>query len=203
MANQVRDSFNPAFPLAAIDHLADLVLDKKTRSDVDPIKLWESGLAENVRIYVDQRWGGGGKRQNAITRRVNTLLTSMRSIRGYEAARWQISRVWRITYRGDNYWDRPTVGHVACRTPADAADLGMVKYTSVILCYTNQIDRARLGAEEVCPGDWDAARQRNMEIIVRMNEQIKEKQAGIQKIQAEVDKLTNARLYALEGLHVV
>lgn len=202
MASQVRDSFNPAFPLVELDHLADLLMDKRTRRGVDPIKLWDSGLAENVRVYVSQRWGAG-KRQNAITRRVNTLATAMRSIPGYEAARWQISRVWRLTYRGDHYWERPTIGHVACRTSADATDLGMVKYTSVILCYTSQIERHRLNADEVCPGDWDVARQRNMEIIVRMNEQIKEKQAGIQKIQDEVDKLTNARLYALEGLHVV
>lgn len=202
MARQVRDNFNPAFPLAELDHLADLLMDKRTQRAVDPIKLWASGLVENLHVYVSGRWGEG-KRQNAITRRVNTLRATMQSIPGYDAARWQISRVWRVTYRGENYWDRPTVGHVSCRTSTDAVDLGIVKYTSVILCYTSQIERGRISAEEVGFGDWDVARQRNMEIIVRMNEQIKEKQSGIQKIQVEVNKLTNARLYALEGLHVV
>jgi monofunctional biosynthetic peptidoglycan transglycosylase len=35
--------------------------------------------------------------------------------------------------------------------------------------------------DEVGPGDWDAAKQKNMEIVVKMNEQIKEKQDAIQK----------------------
>lgn len=202
MASQVRNIFNPAFPLVELDHLADLLMDKRTRRDVDPIKLWASGLVENLNDYVSRRWGGG-KRRNAITRRVNTLRATMQSIPGYEAARWQISRVWRLTYRREDYWDRPTIGHVACRTSEDAANLGMVKYTSVILCYTSQLERGRISAEAVCPGDWDVAHQRNMEIIVSLNAQIMEKQAGIQKIQDEVVKLKNARLYVLEGLHVV
>ena len=200
MASQVRDSFNPAFPLVELDHLADLLMDKRTRRGVDPIKLWDSGLAENPRAYVSHRWGAG-KRENAVTRRVNTLTDAMESIPDYWASKWKISRVWRIIYRGDSYWDRPTVGYVAARIEGDAAELGLVKYMSVILCYTSTPSKQRIMVDEVGPGDWDAARQKNMEIVVKMNEQIKEKQDAIQKTQAEIDKLVNARMYALEGMH--
>jgi hypothetical protein len=40
-----------------------------------------------------------------------------------------------------------------------------------------------------------------MEIVVKMNEQIKEKQDAMAKTQADIDKLVNARMYALEGMH--
>jgi len=36
-----------------------------------------------------------------------------------------------------------------------------------------------------------------------MNESIKEKQESQQKLQNEIDKLVNARMYALEGMHDV
>lgn len=200
MARLSRGEFNPAYSTADLDALADLVLNKKTRSLVDPVKLWESGLAENPRAYVSHRWGAG-KRENAVTRRVNTLESAMTSIPGYWDAKWQISRVWRITYRGDSYWDRPTVGYVAARIEADAAELGLAKYMSVILCYTSTPSRQRISVDEVGPGDWDAAKQKNMEIVVKMNEAIKEKQESQQKLQAEIDKLVSARMYALEGIH--
>lgn len=200
MARLSRGDFNPAYSVADLDALADLVLNKKTRSTVDPVKLWESGLAENPRAYVSRRWGAG-KRENAVTRRVNTLTDAMASIPGYWDAKWQISRVWRITYRGDGYWDRPTVGYVAARLDSDAAEIGLVKYMSVILCYTSTPNKQRIMVDEVGPGDWAAARQKNMEIVVKMNEQIKEKQEAIQKTQAEIDKLVSARMYALEGMH--
>ena len=202
MARLSRGDFNPAYSTADLDALADLVLNKKTRSLVDPVKLWDSGLAENPRAYVSRRWGAG-KRENAVTRRVNTLESAMTSIPGYWDAKWQISRVWRITYRGDGYWDRPTVGYVAARIDSDAAELGLVKYMSVILCYTSTPNKQRIMVDEVGPGDWSAARQKNMEIVVRMNEQIKEKQDSLAKTQAEIDKLVNARMYALEGMHDV
>ena len=200
MARLSRGDFNPAYSTADLDALADLVLNKKTRSLVDPVKLWDSGLAENPRAYVSRRWGAG-KRENAVTRRVNTLESAMTSIPGYWDAKWQISRVWRITYRGDGYWDRPTVGYVAARIDSDAAELGLVKYMSVILCYTSTPNKQRIMVDEVGPGDWSAARQKNMEIVVKMNEQIKEKQDSLAKTQAEIDKLVNARMYALEGMH--
>ena len=200
MARLSRGDFNPAYSTADLDALADLVLNKKTRSLVDPVKLWDSGLAENPRAYVSRRWGAG-KRENAVTRRVNTLESAMTSIPGYWDAKWQISRVWRITYRGDGYWDRPTVGYVAARIDSDAAELGLVKYMSVILCYTSTPNKQRIMVDEVGPGDWSAARQKNMEIVVKMNEQIKEKQDSLAKTQAEIDKLINARMYALEGMH--
>lgn len=200
MARLSRGDFNPAYSTADLDALADLVLNKKTRSSVDPVKLWDSGLAENPRAYVSRRWGLG-KRENAVTRRVNTLTDAMASIPGYWDAKWQISRVWRIMYRGDGYWDRPTVGYVAARLEADAAEIGLVKYMSVILCYTSTPNKQRIMVDEVGPGGWDAARQKNMEIVVKMNEQIKEKQDAIQKTQAEIEKLVNARMYALEGMH--
>ena len=200
MARLTRGDFNPAYSTADLDALADLVLNKKTRALVDPVKLWDSGLAENPRAYVSHRWGAG-KRENAVTRRVNTLTDAMESIPDYWASKWKISRVWRIIYRGDSYWDRPTVGYVAARIEGDAAELGLVKYMSVILCYTSTPSKQRIMVDEVGPGDWDAARQKNMEIVVKMNEQIKEKQDAIQKTQAEIDKLVNARMYALEGMH--
>ena len=200
MARLSRGDFNPAYSTADLDALADLVLNKKTRSLVDPVKLWDSGLAENPRAYVSRRWGAG-KRENAVTRRVNTLESAMTSIPGYWDAKWQISRVWRITYRGDGYWDRPTVGYVAARIDSDAAELGLVKYMSVILCYTSTPNKQRIMVDEVGPGDWDAAKQKNMEIVVKMNEAIKEKQDSLAKTQAEIDKLVNARMYALEGMH--
>lgn len=200
MARLSRGDFNPAYSAADLDALADLVLNKKTRSTVDPIKLWESGLAENPRAYVSRRWGAG-KRENAVTRRVNTLTDAMESIPGYWQAKWQISRVWQITYRGDSYWDRPTVGYVSARVAEDAAALGLAKYMSVILCFTSSPKRERIFVDEVGPGDWEAAKQKNMEIVVKMNEQIKEKQDAIQKTQAEIDKLMTARMYALEGMH--
>jgi len=199
MARLTRGDFNPAYSTADLDALVDLVLNKKTRASVDPVKLWDSGLAEHSRSYVARRWGLG-KRENAVTRRTNSLDTAMSSIPGYWEAKWKISRVWRIIYRGDNYWDRPTVGYVAARLEADAAELGLVKYMSVILCYTSTPNKQRIMVDEVGPGDWDAARQKNMEIVVKMNEQIKEKQDAIQKTQAEIDKLVNARMYALEGI---
>jgi len=202
MARFARGEFNPAYSIADLDAIVDLVLNKKTRNTVDPVKLWETGLAENVRSYVSRRWGGG-KRENAVTRRTNSLSSAMESIPGYWAAKWQISRTWRITYRGDNYWDRPTVGYVATRLEADAAELGLVKYMSVILCYTSTPSKQRIMVDEVGPGDWDAARQKNMEIVVKMNESIKEKQESQQKLQNEIDKLVNARMYALEGMHDV
>jgi hypothetical protein len=93
------------------------------------------------------------------------------------------------------------VGYVAARIEGDAAELGLVKYMSVILCYTSTPNKQRIMVDEVGPGDWDAARQKNMEIVVKMNEQIKEKQDAIQKTQAEIEKLVNARMYALEGMH--
>ncbi len=200
MARLSRGDFNPAYSTADLDALADLVLNKKTRSLVDPVKLWESGLAENPRAYVSRRWGAG-KRENAVTRRVNTLTDAMASIPGYWDAKWQISRVWRITYRGDGYWDRPTVGYVAARLDSDAAELGLVKYMSVILCYTSTPNKQRIMVDEVGPGDWAAAKQKNMEVIVKMNEQIKEKQEALAKTQTEIDRLVNARMYALEGIH--
>ena len=200
MARLTRGDFNPAYSTADLDALADLVLNKKTRASVDPVKLWDSGLAENPRAYVSHRWGAG-KRENAVTRRVNTLTDAMESIPDYWTSKWKISRVWRITYRGDHYWDRPAVGYVAARIEGDAAELGLVKYMSVILCYTSTPSKQRIMVDEVGPGDWDAARQKNMEIVVKMNEQIKEKQDAIQKTQAEIDKLVNARMYALEGMH--
>lgn len=200
MARFSRGDFNPAYSTADLDALADLVLNKKTRSTVDPVKLWDSGLAENPRAYVSRRWGAG-KRENAVTRRVNTLTEAMASIPGYWDAKWQISRVWRITYRGDAYWDRPTVGYVAARIDSDAAELGLVKYMSVILCYTSTPNKQRIMVDEVGPGDWAAARQKNMEIVVKMNEAIKEKQEALAKTQSEIDKLVNARMYALEGMH--
>ena len=200
MARLTRGDFNPAYSTADLDALADLVLNKKTRVLVDPVKLWESGLAENPRAYVSHRWGAG-KRENAVTRRVNTLESAMTSIPGYWDAKWQISRVWRITYRGDGYWDRPTVGYVAARIDSDAAELGLVKYMSVILCYTSTPNKQRIMVDEVGPGDWAAARQKNMEIVVKMNEAIKEKQDAMAKTQADIDKLVNARMYALEGMH--
>ena len=200
MARFVRGNFNPAFTDAEIDALADLVLNKKTRASVDPVKLWDSGLAENPRAYVSHRWGAG-KRENAVTRRVNTLTDAMESIPDYWTSKWKISRVWRITYRGDHYWERPAVGYVAARIEGDAAELGLVKYMSVILCYTSTPNKQRIMVDEVGPGDWEAAKQKNMEIVVKMNEQIKEKQDAIQKAQAEIEKLVNARMYALEGMH--
>lgn len=200
MARLVRGRFNPAFTDAQIDELVDQVLNKKTRASVDPVKLWETGVAENPRSYVTRRWGAG-KRENAVTRRVNTLTDAMESIPDYWTSKWQISRVWRITYRGDSYWDHPTVGYVAARIEADAAELGLAKYMSVILCYTSTPKRERIAVDEVGPGDWDAAKQKNMEIVVKMNEAIKEKQESQQKLQAEIDKLVSARMYALEGMH--
>lgn len=200
MARLSRGDFNPAYSTADLDALADLVLNKKTRHLVEPVKLWDSGLAENPRAYVSRRWGAG-KRENAVTRRVNTLTDAMASIPGYWDAKWQISRVWRITYRGDAYWDRPTVGYVAARIDSDAAELGLVKYMSVILCYTSTPNKQRIMVDEVGPGDWAAARQKNMEIVVKMNEAIKEKQEALAKTQSEIDKLVNARMYALEGMH--
>ena len=125
----------------------------------------------------------------------------MESIPDYWTSKWKISRVWRITYRGDHYWERPAVGYVAARIEGDAAELGLVKYMSVILCYTSTPNKQRIMVDEVGPGDWEAAKQKNMEIVVKMNEQIKEKQDAIQKAQAEIDKLVNARMYALEGMH--
>lgn len=200
MARFVRGNFNPAFTDAEIDELVDRVLNKKTRGTVDPVKLWETGVAENPRAYVTRRWGAG-KRENAVTRRMNTLTDAMESIPGYWQGKWQISRVWRITYRGDHYWDRPTVGYVSARIAEDAAALGLAKYMSVILCFTSSPNRERIFVDEIGPGDWEAAKQKNMEIVVKMNEQIKEKQDAIQKAQAEIDKLMNARMYALEGMH--
>jgi hypothetical protein len=200
MARLSRGNFNPAFTDAEIDELADRVLNKKTRGTVDPVKLWETGLAEGARAYVNRRWGAG-KRENAITRRTNSLTDAMEAVPGYWQAKWQITRVWRITYRGDSYWDRPTVGYVSARIAEDAAALGLAKYMSVILCYTSAPNRERIFVDECGPGDWDAARQKNMEIVVKMNEAIKEKQDAIQKTQAEIDKLMNARMYALEGMH--
>ena len=200
MARFVRGNFNPAFTDAEIDELVDCVLNKKTRGTVDPVKLWETGVAENPRAYVTRRWGAG-KRENAVSRRVNTLTDAMESIPDYWTSKWKISRVWRITYRGDHYWDRPAVGYVAARIEGDAAELGLVKYMSVILCYTSTPNKQRIMVDEVGPGDWEAAKQKNMEIVVKMNEQIKEKQDAIQKAQAEIEKLVNARMYALEGMH--
>lgn len=200
MARIVRGNFNPAFSDAEIDELVDRVLNKKTRHTVEPIKLWETGVAENPRAYVTRRWGAG-KRENAVTRRTNSLTDAMESIPGYWQAKWQISRVWRITYRGDNYWDRPTVGYVSARIAEDAAALGLAKYMSVILCFTSSPNRERIFVDECGPGDWEAAKQKNMEIVVKMNEAIKEKQDAIQKTQAEIDKLVSARMYALEGMH--
>ena len=200
MARLSRGDFNPAYSDADLDALADLVLNKKTRHLVEPVKLWDSGLAENPRAYVSRRWGVG-KRENAITRRTNSLTDAMASIPGYWDAKWQISRVWRITYRGDGYWDRPTVGYVAARLDSDAAEIGLVKYMSVILCYTSSPNKQRIMVDEVGPGDWAAAKQKNMEVIVKMNEQIKEKQEALAKTQTEIDRLINARMYALEGIH--
>lgn len=200
MASFNRGDFNPAYTDADLNALADQVLDKKTRHLVDPVKLWDSGLAANPRAYVNRRWGMG-KRENAVTRRTNTLTSAMESIPGYWSAKWQISRIWRITYRGDNYWDRPTVGYVAARIAEDAAELGLVKYMSVILCYTSTPNKQRIMVDEVSPGDWEAAKQKNMEVVVKMNEQIKEKQDALTKMQADLDKLINARMYALEGIH--
>ena len=200
MARFVRGNFNPAFTDAEIDELVDRVLNKKTRSLVDPVKLWETGVAENPRAYVTRRWGVD-KRENAVSRRVNTLTDAMESIPDYWTSKWKISRVWRITYRGDHYWERPAVGYVAARIEGDAAELGLVKYMSVILCYTSTPNKQRIMVDEVGPGDWEAAKQKNMEIVVKMNEQIKEKQDAIQKTQAEIEKLVNARMYALEGMH--
>ena len=200
MARFVRGNFNPAFTDAEIDELVDRVLNKKTRGTVDPVKLWETGVAENPRAYVTRRWGVG-KRENAVSRRVNTLTDAMESIPDYWTSKWKISRVWRITYRGDHYWERPAVGYVAARIEGDAAELGLVKYMSVILCYTSTPNKQRIMVDEVGPGDWEAAKQKNMEIVVKMNEQIKEKQDAIQKAQAEIEKLVNARMYALEGMH--
>ena len=200
MARFVRGNFNPAFTDAEIDELVDRVLNKKTRSLVDPVKLWETGVAENPRAYVTRRWGVD-KRENAVSRRVNTLTDAMESIPDYWTSKWKISRVWRITYRGDHYWERPAVGYVAARIEGDAAELGLVKYMSVILCYTSTPSKQRIMVDEVGPGDWEAAKQKNMEIVVKMNEQIKEKQDAIQKAQSEIEKLVNARMYALEGMH--
>ena len=200
MARFVRGNFNPAFTDAEIDELVDRVLNKKTRSLVDPVKLWETGVAENPRAYVTRRWGVD-KRENAVSRRVNTLTDAMESIPDYWTSKWKISRVWRITYRGDHYWERPAVGYVAARIEGDAAELGLVKYMSVILCYTSTPSKQRIMVDEVGPGDWEAAKQKNMEIVVKMNEQIKEKQDAIQKTQAEIDRLVSARMYALEGMH--
>jgi hypothetical protein len=86
MARLTRGDFNPAYSTADLDALADLVLNKKTRASVDPVKLWDSGLAENPRAYVTRRWGAG-KRENAVTRRVNTLTDAMESIPDYWASK--------------------------------------------------------------------------------------------------------------------
>jgi hypothetical protein len=195
-----RDIFNPTWTVEALDALVDSILDKKTRRSVDPTKIWDSGLPDNIRKYVNERWGAG-KRENAVTRRMNTLESAMSQIPSYFEAKWRISRVWEVVYRTDNYWDRPTVGYVACRHIEDARDLGLAKYMSVILCYTATPERGRIDAREKGPGDWDRARQMNMQVMVKMNEKIKEKQASLEALQAEIDKLVNARMYALEGLH--
>lgn len=199
MARLVHGDFNPAYSSADLDALADLVLNKKTRSAVDPVKLWDSGLAANPKAYVSHRWGAG-KRENAVTRRTNSLVDAMSSIPGFWEAKWKISRVWRISYRGNDYWTRPVVGYVAARIESDAAELGLVKYMSVILCYTSTPSKQRIVVEEIGPGDWDAARQKNMEIVVKMNEMIKDKQDALAKAQADIDQLVNARMYALEGI---
>jgi len=197
MAN--RTSPSATMSLAEVDALVDAVLNKKTRGSVDPMKIWESGLAGPNRHYIEGRWPSS--RQNAISRRSSTLDRAFRQVPGFYEAQWKIDRVWEVTYRGKSYYDRWELGFVSARTALDAANVGWAKYATMITVWTDAIRREGLTVREIGPGGWEEANKLNMEKASLIGKRIAESQDQIKQHQTKIDGYRQQQLLLLEEMH--
>ena len=194
-----RTSPSATMTLEEVDNLVDLALNKKTRHLVDPLKIWESGLATNNRSYIDGRWPA--KRENAITRRSNTLDRAFRSVPGFRDAQWKIDRVWEVGYRGKHYYDRWDLGFVSARTESDAANIGWAKYATMITIWTDTIRREGLYVREYEPGGWEEANKLNMERAALISKKIADAANEISRQQKLLDNFRQQQLLLLEEVH--
>lgn len=194
-----RTSPSATMTLAEVDALVDTVLNKKTRRSVDPVKLWESGLAAGNRHYVEARWPSS--RQNAISRRASTLTTAFHQVPGFLEAQWKIDRVWEISYRGKSYYERWDLGFVCARTGDDAANVGWAKYATMITVWTDSIRREGLAVREVKPGGWAEANKLNMEKAAQFSKKISELTEMIKQHQVRLDGCRQQQLLLLEEVH--
>jgi len=197
MAN--RTSPSATMTLAEVDALVDAVLNKKTRRSVDPVKLWESGLAGHNRHYVEARWPSS--RQNAISRRAGTLSSAFHQVPGFLEAQWKIDRIWEISYRGKSYYERWELGYVCARTELDAANVGWAKYATMITVWTDVIRREGLTVREVKPGGWGEANKLNMEKAAQFSKKISEVAETIKQYQVKLDGYRQQQLLLLEEVH--
>ena len=199
MAN--RTSPSATMTLEEVDALVDAVLNKKTRLSVDPAKLWESGLAEHNRNYVEARWPSS--RQNAISRRSSTLERAFRQVPGFREAQWKIDRVWEVSYRGRTYYERWELGFVSARTELDASSVGWAKYATMITFWTDAIRREGITIREIGPGGWEEANKLNMEKASLIGKRIAESQDQIKQHQTKIDGYRQQQLLLLEEMHDV
>lgn len=197
MAN--RTSPSATMTLAEVDALVDAVLNKKTRGLVDPLKIWESGLAGPNRHYIEARWPS--KRQNAVSRRSNTLDRAFRQVPGFGDAQWKIDRVWEVSYRGKTYYERWELGFVSARTALDAANVGWAKYATMITVWTDAIRREGLTVREIGPGGWEEANKLNMEKATLIGKRIVESQEQINHHQSKIEGYRQQQLLLLEEMH--
>ena len=194
-----RTSPSATMTLEEVDALVDTVLNKKTRHLVDPVKLWETGLAQANRNYVEARWPAS--RQNAVSRRSNKLSDAFRAVHGFYEAQWKIDRVWEISYRGKSYYERWDLGFVCARTDVDAANVGWAKYATMITVWTDSIRREGLTVREVKPGSWGEANKLNMEKAAQFSKKIAEVSESIKQYQAKLDGYRQQQLLLLEEVH--
>lgn len=197
MAN--RTSPSATMTLAEVDALVDTVLNKKTRGTVDPMKIWESGLAGHNRHYVEARWPSS--RQNAISRRSSTLDRAFRSVLGFREAQWKIDRVWEISYRGKSYYERWDLGFVCARTDVDAANVGWAKYATMITVWSDVLRREGITIREIGPGGWNEANKMNMEKAAAFSKKISDATNEISRQQKLLDSYRQQQLLLLEEVH--
>lgn len=197
MAN--RTSPSATMTLAEVDALVDTVLNKKTRGTVDPMKIWESGLAGHNRHYVEARWPSS--RQNAISRRSSTLDRAFRGVPGFREAQWKIDRVWEVGYRGKSYYERWELGFVSARTDSDAANIGWAKYATMITVWSDVLRREGITIREIGPGGWNEANKMNMEKAAAFSKKISDATNEISRQQKLLDSYRQQQLLLLEEVH--
>lgn len=160
------------------------------------MKIWETGLAQNNRSYIEGRWPA--RRENAITRRSNTLDRAFRTVPGFRDAQWKIDRVWEVGYRGKTYYERWDLGFVSARTEADAANVGWAKYATMITVWTDAIRREGLYVREEGPGGWEEANKLNMEKAATFSKKIADADREISRQQKLLDSYRQQQLLLLE-----
>jgi len=194
-----RTSPSVTMTLDEVDALVDAVLNKKTRDTVDPLKLWETGLVAQNRNYVEARWPAN--RENAISRRSNTLDRAFRAVPGFREAQWKIDRVWEVVYRGKTYYERWELGFVSARTELDAANVGWAKYATMITFWTDAIRREGIIIREIGPGGWEEANKMNMEKAALIGKRIAEAQDQIKMHQSKIEGYRQQQLLLIEEMN--